>query len=261
MSRFASIFAASTKQPRALIPYLTVGDPSLDTSRDIALALATAGADIIELGVPFSDPVADGPVIQAASQRALARGVHLEDVLATARAIRQHSEVGLLLFSYYNPVLRYGLEAFARDAAAAGCDGVLITDLIPEEAAAYRGFMQAAGLDTVFLVAPTSPPERLHAIAAASTGFIYAVSRLGVTGGTTTAGAGEHLIAALRRHTSLPVAVGFGITNAAQVAAVAAYADGAVVGSALVQAIASAAAGTEPVAAAQFLKGLRHGHC
>lgn len=260
MSRLESIFAQSQKQPRALIPYLTIGDPTLEASRAIALALEEAGADIIELGVPFSDPVADGPVIQAASQRALAQGVHLSDVLATARAIRDKSEVGLLLFSYYNPILRYGLEQFARDAAAAGCDGVLVTDLIPEEAAEYRRMLHAAGLDTVFLVAPTSPPERLGAIAAASSGFIYAVSRLGVTGGSTSAGGSRDLLAELRRHTKLPVAVGFGIASAQQVSAVAAYADGAVVGSALVSAIAAAAPGTEAATAARFLKGLRNGH-
>lgn len=260
MSRLESIFAQSQKQPRALIPYLTIGDPTLQASHTIALALAEAGADIIELGVPFSDPVADGPVIQAASQRALAHGVHLSDVLATARAIRDSSRVGLLLFSYYNPILRYGLEPFARDAAAAGCDGVLVTDLIPEEAAEYRSVLHAAGLDTVFLVAPTSPPERLGAIAAASSGFIYAVSRLGVTGSSTTTAGSRDLIAELRRHTQLPVAVGFGIASAEQVSAVAAYADGAVVGSALVSAIAGAAPGSEAATAARFLKGLRNGH-
>lgn len=257
MSRLQSIFAAA--RPRcALVPYFTVGDPSLPAGLDIALALAAAGADILELGVPFSDPVADGPILQAASQRALAQGTRLADVLEIASAVRGQTEAGLLLFSYFNPVLRYGLPAFARDAAAAGCDGALITDLVPEEADEYRSVMHSAGLDTVFLAAPTSPPERLAAIAAASTGFIYAVSRLGVTGAGGHDGA-RALVAALRPHTSLPIAVGFGLARPEQVAEVAGYAEGAVVGSALVQAIA-AAPGGEAAAAASFLQGLRHGN-
>lgn len=260
MSRLPAIFAAAKPRP-ALIPYLTAGDPSLAASRDIALALARAGADILELGVPFSDPVADGPVIQAASERALAQGVRLADVLELARALRRETSVGLLLFSYYNPVLRYGLAALGRDAAAAGVDGVLITDLIPEEAADYRAAMSAAGLDTVFLAAPTSTPERLAAIAAASTGFIYAVSRLGVTGARdTVAGGARALVAGLRHHTQLPVAVGFGLASAAQVAEVGGFADGAVVGSALVSAIAAAAPGAEAAAASAFLRELHDGH-
>ncbi|MGH9474779.1 MAG: tryptophan synthase subunit alpha [Terriglobales bacterium] len=259
MSRFAKIFAAARGRC-TLIPYLTVGDPSLAASRAVALALTEAGADILELGVPFSDPVADGPVIQAASQRALAQGVRLADVLELARAVRREAEVGLLLFSYYNPVLRYGLEALARDAAAAGCDGVLITDLIPEEAAAYRTAMGAVGLDTVFLAAPTSTPERLAAIAAASSGFIYAVSRLGVTGAAVPpAEDARTLVAALRLHTRLPIAVGFGLADARQIDDVAGYADGAVVGSALVRTLA-AAPGREATAAKAFLQGLRHGN-
>jgi tryptophan synthase alpha chain len=259
MSRFAKIFASRREAGRpAIIPYITAGDPTLAASRDICLALAEAGADIIELGVPFSDPVADGPVIQAASQRALAQGTRLTDVLELARAVRRDSDVGLLLFSYYNPILRYGLEAFAREAAAAGCDGVLVTDLIPEEAAAYRTAAQAAGLDTVFLAAPTSPDARLAAIAAASRGFIYAVARLGVTGAASEVDSGpRELIGRLRRHTQLPLAVGFGLARADQVRAVGAYADGAVVGSALVAAIAAAAPGREAAAAANFLGSLQ----
>lgn len=259
MSRFAKIFAARREAGRpAIIPYITAGDPTLAASRDICLALAEAGADIIELGVPFSDPVADGPVIQAASQRALAQGTRLTDVLELARAVRRDSGVGLLLFSYYNPILRYGLERFARDAAAAGCDGVLVTDLIPEEAGDYRAAVHAAGLDTVFLAAPTSPDVRLAAIAAASSGFIYAVARLGVTGAASEVDSGpRELIGRLRRHTQLPLAVGFGLARADQVRAVGAYADGAVVGSALVAAIAAAAPGREAAAAASFLRSLQ----
>lgn len=257
MSRFKNIFAARGARP-ALIPYLTAGDPSLAASREVCLALAQAGADIIELGVPFSDPVADGPVIQAASQRALAQGTRLTDVLELARAVRAQSDVGLLLFSYYNPIYRYGLERFAHHAAAAGCDGVLVTDLIPEEAADYRSAVQAAGLDTVFLAAPTSPDARLAAIAAASSGFIYAVARLGVTGAASDVDhAPRAMIQRLRRHTRLPIALGFGLSRADQVRAVGEYADGAVVGSALVAAIAAAVPGTEAAAAANFLRSLQ----
>ncbi|MGH9468242.1 MAG: tryptophan synthase subunit alpha [Terriglobales bacterium] len=256
MRRFERIFAAARGRA-ALIPYLTVGAPSLAATREAALALVSSGADILELGVPFSDPVADGPVIQAASQRALAQGVGLAQVLELARELRRASEVGLLLFSYYNPLLQYGLEALAREAAAAGCDGVLITDLIPEEAEPCRGLLQAAGLDTVFLAAPTSTPQRLAAIAAASSGFIYAVSRLGVTGGGTEIDSSRELITNLRRCTRLPVAVGFGIARADQVAAVAQYADGAVVGSALMRALMAATPGREAAAAAACLRELR----
>ncbi len=259
MSRFADIFATARREHRAaLIPYLTVGDPSLAASLEIALALAEAGADILELGVPFSDPVADGPVIQAASQRALAQGVRLADALELARQVRQRSPVGLLLFSYYNPILQYGLERFARDAVAAGCDGVLAVDLIPEEAGAYRAAAEAAGLDTVFLAAPTSPDERLAAIGAASRGFVYTVSRLGVTGARATVAPGaKELVERLRRQTRLPIALGFGISQPVQARAVAAFADGVVVGTALVEAIARAPEAGAAAAGAAFLRGLR----
>ena len=262
MSRFASIFATAKAQGRvALIPYITAGDPSLEATVAIALALAEAGADIVELGVPFSDPVADGPVIQAASERALARGVRLEDVLEVARQIRQQSPIGLLLFSYYNPMLQFGLERFAAAAAAAGCDGVLATDLIPEESAAYRAAAQRSGLDTVFLAAPTSPDARLRVIGEASSGFVYAVSRLGVTGARATlADSAPALVSRLRQQTTLPIALGFGLSRPEQVQAVAAYADGAVVGTALVDRIAQAAAGQAAVAAGDFLRNLRHGY-
>jgi tryptophan synthase alpha chain len=297
MTRFDEIFAAARRERRAaLIPYLTVGDPSLPASLEIALALADAGADIIELGVPFSDPVADGPVIQAASQRALAHGVCLEDALQLARQLRQRSPVGLLLFSYYNPILQYaatrrrperqrasvagerstaparpaggrrqqkvavphGLPTFARNAVAAGCDGVLATDLIPEEAADYRRAALAAGLDTVFLAAPTSPDLRLAAIGEASRGFVYAVSRLGVTGARATVAPGaRELVERLRRQTPLPIALGFGISQPEQARAVARFADGVVVGTALVETIARAPHGEAPAAAAAFLRRLR----
>ena len=220
MSRFTQIFAGAKKRGETvLIPYFTVGDPSLGASLEIALALAEAGAGILELGVPFSDPVADGPVIQAASQRALARGTRLEDVLELARQIRRRSEVGLLLFSYFNPILRFGVERFAQAAAEAGADGVLVTDLIVEEAEPYRSRVRGKGLDTVFLAAPTSPDDRLAAIGRASSGFVYAVSRLGVTGARSQVSAGaEALVGRMRRQSELPIALGFGLSRPEQVA-------------------------------------------
>lgn len=261
--RFAAIFERARAQGRcALIPYITAGDPSIEATVAIAIELARAGADIIELGVPFSDPVADGPVIQAASERALARKTRLVEVLAAARQVRAAApEVGLLVFSYYNPILQYGVEAFARDAAAAGCDGALVTDLIPEEAAAYRAAAQNAGLDTVFLAAPTSPDDRLRAIVAASTGFVYAVSRLGVTGARTAVAPGaaelvRRLQAQMNPAAPLPVALGFGLARAEQVREVAAFAQAAVVGTAMVDAIAHAPAGQSAVIAGNFLRSL-----
>jgi len=222
-----------------LVAYITCGDPDLATSREVASAAARAGADVIELGVPFSDPVADGPVIQRAVQRALDAGTTLDDVLELARSIRaENSEVGLIVFSYWNPVLRYGLERFCSSAAQAGVDGALITDLPIEEASEYRGTMRAHGLATVFLAAPTSTDERLKCIAEASSGFVYAVSRTGVTGTRQELSQdARELVERLRRFTTLPIAVGFGISTPEQFGAVGAYADAAVVGSAIVQRI------------------------
>lgn len=261
MKRFAEIFARARQQQRcALIPYITAGDPSLAASLEIALRLEDAGADILELGIPFSDPLADGPVIQLASERALRQGTRPVDVIELAAKIRARSKLGLLLFGYFNPILQYGLEKFAADAASAGADGVLVTDLIPEEAAEYRSMVQAAGLDTVFLAAPTSPDERLRAIAEASSGFIYAVSRTGVTGARAQVPAGARdLVTRLRAVTELPIALGFGLSNPAQVKEVAGFADGAVVGTALVQTIANAGQETEAAAAAagRFIAALR----
>jgi len=260
MSRFAEIFARRKRERRsALVPFITAGDPSLTASLEIALALERAGADILELGVPFSDPLADGPVIQRSSERALARGVGLQDVIDLAQRIRAQSAIGLLLFGYYNPFLRMGLERFAAAAAAAGVDGVLVTDLVPEEAAAYRAALGGQGVDTVFLAAPTSPESRLQAIAESSSGFIYAVSRTGVTGARDQVPAGaRELVSRLRRHTALPIALGFGLSSAAQVTEVAGFADGVVVGTALVDAIdRGVQAGTDASqAAGDFLRTL-----
>jgi tryptophan synthase alpha chain len=221
------------------VAYVTCGDPDLDTSREIILAAIRAGADIIELGVPFSDPVADGPVIQRASERALKHHTSLEQVLALARDIRkQESSVGLLMFSYLNPLVRMGLDNFAEKAKDAGIDGVLAIDLPVEESADYLKPMRAANLDTVFLAAPTSPDERLKAICDVSRGFIYAVSRTGVTGTREALAAdASGLVKRIKQFTKLPVGVGFGISNAQQFAEVTSFADAAVVGSGIVQVI------------------------
>jgi tryptophan synthase alpha chain len=242
-----------------LVVYLTAGDPSLDATRAIALAAIDAGADVLELGVPFSDPLADGPVIQRASERALSRGTSLSNVLQLAREIRaERPATGLVIFTYLNPILRYGLKRFADDAAAAGVDGVLATDMIVEEAGEYLAELARVGLAPIFLAAPTSPDERLEAIATHSKGFIYAISRTGITGKqqtlTTEAAA---LVARIRRWTALPVAVGFGISNAEHVAKVAEFADAAVVGSAIVELIERSTAETAPGAVARFIKGLQ----
>jgi tryptophan synthase alpha chain len=223
---------------RALIAYITAGDPSPEETPEIVAALERGGADIIELGVPFSDPIADGPVILAASERALRAGTTLRRVLEIARQIRRRSEIPLLLFSYLNPVLRYGLETAAADAAAAGIDGCLITDLSVEEADEYVAAFHRHGLDTVFLAAPTSPPRRLELVAKHSTGFVYLVSRTGVTGEREALSeAVAPLAAAMRRVTELPLAVGFGISTPEQAGQVGRIADAAVVGSAFVRLI------------------------
>jgi len=241
-----------------LVVYLTAGDPTLDATREIALAALDAGAAVIELGVPFSDPMADGPIIQRASERALAHGTSLRNVLALAGEIRAaRPAAGLVIFSYLNPILRYGLHQFASDAAAAGADGVLATDLIVEEAGEYLAEMARVGLDPIFLAAPTSPDERLEAIATHSKGFVYAISRVGITGTqqSMTSDAAS-LVARIKRWTKLPVAVGFGISNAEHVAQVAQYADAAVIGSAIVELIERSTPATAPGEVSRFIKGL-----
>jgi tryptophan synthase alpha chain len=242
-----------------LVIYLTAGDPSLDATREIALAAIDAGADVIELGVPFSDPMADGPVIQRASERSLAHGTNLKDVLALAGEIRAaRPAAGLILFSYLNPILHYGLHKFADDAASAGADGALVTDLIVEEADEYLAEMKRVGLAPVFLAAPTSPDERLEAIATHSKGFVYAISRAGVTGKQKSlASDAAPLVIRLRRWTRLPIAVGFGISNAEHVAQVGRFADAAVIGSAIVELIERSTPEAAPGAVARFIKGLR----
>jgi tryptophan synthase alpha chain len=233
-----------------LIAYVTAGDPSLDATEKIVLAAAEAGADVIELGVPFSDPVADGPTIQRASERALRSGTTLAGVLELTRRIRAHSEVPLVLFSYFNPILQMGLEKFAAAAADAGADGVLATDLTPEESSEYRTAMRARGLDTIFLGAPTSTDARLEKISACSSGFLYLISRTGVTGAREALP--EELPALVRRArqlTKLPIAVGFGISLPTHVTVLGGIADAAVVGSALVAEIEKASSADAAAAA------------
>jgi len=242
----------------SLVAYLTCGDPDLPTTREIVLAAIDAGAQVVELGVPFSDPVADGPVIQRASERALRNGTTLMHVLELAREVRkQRPKAGLIVFSYLNPVLRLGLARFCAAAVDAGVDGALITDLTVDEAGDYLRAMRARGLATVFLAAPTSTDQRLKRIAAASRGFVYAVSRTGVTGTREEVAAdARELVRRLRKFTRLPIAVGFGISTPAHFAEVGEFADAAVVGSAIVQAIEQAGRERAPQAVAELVSSL-----
>jgi tryptophan synthase alpha chain len=251
--------ALSFKSRPGLVAYITCGDPDLACTQDIALAAIDSGADVVELGVPFSDPVADGPVIQRASERALRNHTTLGGVLGIAASVRkQRSSAGLIIFSYLNPILRFGLERFCDAAADAGVDGALVTDLPVEEAHDYLANMRRRKLATVFLAAPTSTDQRLKSIAEVSTGFLYAVSRTGVTGTRQElATDARRLVARVRRYTKLPIAVGFGISTAEQVQEVARFADAAVVGSAIVQAVENAASpGSAPQAVAELVKQL-----
>ena len=218
-----------------LIPFITAGDPNLNVTCALIVELASNGASVIELGVPFSDPMADGPVIQRSSERALRNGVGLEQILQTVSKAREDTDVPIVLFSYYNPLLQFGLERLAQEAARAGVDGVLVTDVPPEEAEQFQNCLSAQGLDMIYLVAPTSTDARLQMIAERASGFIYAVSRTGVTGmREESSSSAEILVARVRAVTTLPVAVGFGISNKTQVDDVLRYADAAVVGSAIV---------------------------
>lgn len=224
------------KGQTAFIPYITGGDPTLAISKEIVLALAAAGSDIIELGIPFSDPVGDGPVIQEASQRALLHHVTPLDILDLVREVRKESEVPILLFSYYNPLLVYGVETLAKDIADAGADGLLCVDLPPEEADEYKAAMDRNGLCTVFLTAPTTSDDRMEIVARQCTGFVYYVSRLGVTGVSAALVTDlAEQVARIKQHTDKPVAVGFGISTPEQAREVAGMAEGVVVGSAIVR--------------------------
>jgi len=223
----------------ALVPFVTAGDPDLATTEAIVRTLVEAGADIIELGFPFSDPMADGPVIQAASERALAAGTTLAGVLELVARVRRHTAVPIVLMGYFNPVFRYGIERFGCEAAKAGVDGVLLVDLPPEEAAEVTSYWRPLGLKLITLLAPTTPPARLAQLAAAAEGYLYYVSMTGVTGAQAVAPTAiEAEVRQLRGMSPVPVAVGFGISTPADAAAVARFADAVVVGSALVKVIA-----------------------
>jgi tryptophan synthase alpha chain len=237
VSSIEAVFAACREQRRAaFIPYLTAGDPDLRATGELLHALAAGGADLIELGVPFSDPIADGPVNQRAAVRALASGTNLTGILRLVARERSRLDRPVVLFTYFNPILAYGVERFAEQASDSGIDGVLCVDLPPEEAAEYRGALGERGIDTIFLLAPTSDRERVKRVVQASTGFVYYVSRTGVTGQRDELPP-ELLREAkrLRRKVALPLAVGFGISTPQQVGRVARVADGVVVGSALVR--------------------------
>ena len=247
-----------TSKP-GLVVYLTAGDPSIAATRAIAIAAIDAGTAVIELGIPFSDPLADGPVIQRAMDRAVHHGVTLADVLALGKDIRAaRPNAGIILFGYLNPILRYGLTKFAGAASAAGADGVLVTDLIVEEAADYIAEMRRVNLATVFLAAPTSPDARLKAIAENSRGFIYAISRTGITGTQQSlSNDAASLVARIRQWTKLPIAVGFGISKPEHIAEITEFADAAVVGSAIVELIERSTPEAAPAAVARFIEGLR----
>jgi tryptophan synthase alpha chain len=246
-------------QKPGIVAYLTAGDPDLATTREIALAAIDNGAEVIELGVPFSDPLADGPVIQRASERAVTRGTRLTDVLGLAQQLRAaRPSAGLVLFSYLNPVVRMGMKTFCARAAEAGVDGVLLTDMIVEEAGEYLEAMDENKLAPIFLAAPTSPDVRLKAIALVSRGFVYAISRVGITGTQQKiAGDAAELVSRLRQFTALPIAVGFGISNAEHVKTVGEFADAAVIGSALVALIEKNSADDASRAVGEFIAGLR----
>jgi tryptophan synthase alpha chain len=239
MSRIAETFANLKRGNRkGFIPFITAGDPDLQTTRQLIIELAAAGATLIELGIPFTDPMADGPVIQRASERALRHDFGIADVLHVVAETRRQTDVPIILFSYFNPLLQFGMERLAREGKRARIDGVLVTDLVPEEAGEFAGFLKRNDLDMIFLVAPTSTDERLQLVAEHASGFIYAVSRAGITGAREEISAeAEKLVRRMREFSGLPLAVGFGISKPEHVADVWRYADAAVVGSALVREI------------------------
>jgi len=247
MTRIGQLFERLRKENRkGMVAYLTAGDPTPEATPGLVAALERGGADLIEFGVPFSDPIADGPIIQAAGDRAIRAGMTMKGVLEIAAEIRRTSQIPILLFTYLNPVLRYGFARLAADAKAAGIDGCLLIDVSVEEAGDYVKVMRDAGLDTVFIAAPTSTDHRLKLVAQYSSGFIYLVSRTGITGEQQSlSDTALPLIERMRALTDLPLAMGFAISNADQVAAIASHADAAVVGSAIVRQIARDPAGVE----------------
>ncbi len=260
MSRIAAAFAALHARGRkALIPYVTAGDPYADATVDIMVAMAKAGADVIELGVPFSDPMADGPVIQKASERALAKGIGMPQVLQIVREFRgRDTATPVVLMGYANPVERYGVERFVADAKAAGVDGVLVVDYPPEECEAFAARLRDAGLDLIFLLAPTSTEQRIRDVGRIASGYVYYVSLKGVTGaGHLDTSAVAQAVPRIKQHVKLPVGVGFGIRDAQTARAVAAVSDAVVIGSALVQLLETRDRQAVSAAAADFIGGIR----
>lgn len=240
MNRIDKVFKQAKQKKKTLfIAYVMAGDPHLDATESLIPELENSGVDLIELGVPFSDPIADGVVIQEASERAIDAGTTLEKVLGSVQKIRKITQIPIVLFSYLNPISQYGIEKFSRDAVEAGVDGLLILDLPPEESAQSMKVFKKAGLKTIFLIAPTTPEERIEKIAKSASGFLYYVSRLGVTGiQDTIAGNVEEKLKKIRAHSSLPVAVGFGISKPEHVLELSKSCDAVVVGSAIVKKIA-----------------------
>ncbi len=238
-SRISTAFSSlQTSDKKGFIPFITAGDPDLETTRKLVVELGKLGSTVIELGVPFSDPMADGVVIQHSSERALRHNIGVKEILALVREVRTECETPIILFSYFNPLLQYGLERLCEDAKNAGVDGFLVTDLVPEEAGEFSNLLRKHNLDMIFLVAPTSGDERLKMVAERASGFIYAVSRTGVTGAQENVSqSAEELVKRMKKFSALPVAVGFGISTAQQVQEVQLFADAAVVGSAIVKEI------------------------
>jgi len=260
VSIIATTFAAVRGSGhRALMPFVMGGDPSLNATATFLEGFAASGADLVEIGVPFSDPIADGPINQRAAQRALAGGTSLAGILELAARVRPRVSQPIVLLSYYNPILQFGLDAFGRRAAAAGADGVVVPDLPPEEGGPLREAATPAGLDVIFLAAPTSTDDRLAQVAQASTGFIYCVSLTGVTGvrASVSSEVGA-LVRRLRRHSALPICVGFGVSTPEHARAIASVADGVIVGSAIVALVERDGAAAGP-ALKEFVKGLRAG--
>ena len=262
MSRIETTFAAlKQRRETALIPFITAGDPDLGTTADLILTLVEAGADMVELGVPFSDPMADGPTIQAASERALAAGTTLAGILQLVADVRKKTQVPLILMGYYNPVFCYGSEQFIRDAAAAGVDALLLVDLPPEEADEINTVMAESGVDLITLLAPTTPRERMERLAVAAKGYLYYVSMTGVTGAQKISPADIRVaVEEIKAMANIPVGVGFGIATAEDARAVGAFADGVIVGSALVKIIEKNGQSEELLPkVAEFIAKLKHG--
>lgn len=261
MSRISEKFRElKDKGETALIPYIMAGDPDLGTTEELIFIIEKSGADMIELGVPFSDPLADGPTIQKAAIRALASGTHLSGVFGLVKRARKRTEIPIILMLYYNLVLKYGEEKFAKDAAKAGVDGVIIPDLPPDEASGMMAAAKANGLDVVFLLAPTSSDERIRLVERSTGGFIYYVSMTGVTGKQGALDAGiQAQLGKIRRQSGKPVCVGFGISNPEQAARVAAWADGVIVGSAIVRVMESASGRKMLDGVGRFVRGLKEG--